>query len=245
MNYLYFGALGGSFEQAKSLIEKECGVSVEKSSDIHLFFSEGKTSFGVDLAEQIEEILRDTPVGDKHYILISDFARCTEDCQNMLLKALEDGKDVDFYLLSSSENILATVKSRCKCIKLLRSFEEFSSLYDGEYPLEAYFITDGDLTEPETEVIDIFLGVKKALETGGQDLFSVLHLTKEKDKNAFSARYPGYMKNLIRYISRLLSDRHDNAEALVLSISELKKVEKQGYTKDDFFAYIANLAFSV
>ena len=52
MNYLYFGALGGSFEQAKSRMEKECGVSIEKSSDIHLFLNEGKT-FGVDLAERV------------------------------------------------------------------------------------------------------------------------------------------------------------------------------------------------
>ena len=244
MNYLYFGALGGSFEQAKSQIEKECGVSIDKSADIRIFLNDGK-SFGVDLADQIEDILRDTPVGEKHYILISDFAKCTEDCQNMLLKALEDGKDVDFYLLSSSENVLATVKSRCKCIKMLRSFEEFCTLYGGNNPLESYFITDGDLTEPDADLVDIFLGVKKALDNEGQNLFNVLHLVKEKDKDAFSTRYAPYMKGLIRYIGRLLSESHNNAEALVLSLDELKKVEKQGYSKDDFFCYIARLAFAL
>ncbi len=244
MNYLYFGALGGSFEQAKSRMEKECGVSIEKSADIHLFLNEGKT-FGVDLAERVGDILCDTPAGEKHYILISDFAKCTEDCQNMLLKALEDGKDVDFYLLSSSENILPTVKSRCKCIKMLRSFEEFCSLYTGNTPLESYFITDGDLTEPEPDLVNIFQGVKKALNNGGQDLFPVLHLVKEKDKDAFPTRYAPYMKGLIRYIGRLLSESHNNAEALVLTLDELKKVEKQGYSKDDFFCYIAKLAFTL
>ena len=242
MNYLYFGALRGSLDEATSKIEKECGRKVEQSPDIHLFLSD-EQSFGVDLAKEVEEILKNTPFFEKHYIILSDFAKATADCQDMLLKSLEDEENADFYLLCSSENVLPTVKSRCKCINPVRSYEEYLRLYKGKYPLEAYFITGGECLDPEEDLVDIFLGVKEALSSNGQKLFSVLHLVKEKDKEAFSTRFPAYILSLIRYITRLLSEDGKDASALMLSLDELTKAKKAGYSKDNFFCFIANLAF--
>lgn len=246
MNYLYFGALNGSYEEIKSQIEKEVNMPMEDSPDVHIFSSEGNATFGVEVAGRIEEVINDYPIGEKHYVIISDFSRLTVDAQNMLLKPLEDGRLVDFYLASSSENVLATIKSRCKCIRLHRSFEEFAKLYHGENAREVYYITDGDLDDPDSELIGIFLDVKRAFEEGQQEnLFSILRLIKEKDKEAFPVKYPTYEKGLIRYICYLIEEGHKDIRGLLLSLDELKKVEKTSYTKEDFFTYVANLVFLV
>lgn len=250
MNLLLYGPPVGALEEIRTILEKKCGTKSESFPDVHLFeTSKDKKTFGVELAEEIDEILKELPYGDTHYIVISDFSKANVDCQNMLLKQLEDNPRAEFYLASSTENILATIKSRCTCRSIKRTYEEFAKDYSGAYPLESYYIQDGALGEPEEKVIKIFLSVKEALTEGrSMELFSILHLIKEKDKEAFSTVYPFYEKGLIAYIAHILKEQgidRRNLHGFILSIDELKEADRAQYSKDDFFDYIANLVHAL
>ena len=250
MNLLLYGPPVGALEEIRTIIEKKCGAKSENYPDVHFFqTSREKKAFGVELAEEIDEILKELPFGDTHYIVISDFSKATIDCQNMLLKSLEDHPAAEFYLASTTENVLATIKSRCTCRSIKRTYEEFLKDYTGKYPLETYFIQNGDSEEVEEKVIKIFLAVKEAiLQEESIELFSVLHLVKEKDKEAFSMLYPFYEKGLIAYIAEVLLQKgidKENLHGFLLSVDEIKEANKGNYTKDDFFDYIVNLVHAL
>ena len=78
MNLLLYGPPVGALEEIRTIIEKKCGTKSENYPDVHFFqTSREKKAFGVELAEEIDEILKELPFGDTHYIVISDFSKAT------------------------------------------------------------------------------------------------------------------------------------------------------------------------
>lgn len=242
MNTLMFGPPEACKNKIMEAVFKEC-ASV--SSDVHFFMDEGST-LGVDVAGAIEDVIKDYPVGAKHYVIVSDLKKSTVDFQNMLLKSLEDARFVDFYLISSTEEVLDTVRSRCKCKRIGMGLSEYLLKYKGNHPVESYFLTDGDLDGvAEREDIELFLSVKEALLFDPKQIYSLLHLVREKDKEYFYGTHTEQVSGLVCYIhfvitEALLSDK-GYRDAFGLTVTEIRRCKSGIYTKDAFYVFLANL----
>lgn len=88
--------------------------------DVHLVESDKKT-ISVDL---IRELLEEVPIspyeGKKKIYIIRNFGTATPQAQNALLKTLEEPPENVIFLLlcSQAEQLLITIRSRCREIKL-------------------------------------------------------------------------------------------------------------------------------
>lgn len=252
MNYLVYGtpkcAIGAIEEM---LVDRFHSLS---NPDIHrITRDEKRKSMGVEVADEILAIANDKPYFDKHIIVIEEFNLLTPEAQTKLLKLMEDSECVDIYASVTSDEVLNTIKSRCKVMRAECGYNTFLSLCEKEHALEYYFLTSGDLNEVNSvddDLLKIFLSIKDALFDEPKKILNVLNLVTEKDKNAFSSLYSDYESSLIKYIGRLLTDRLERElieEAPVnynlldsIKLCSIQRVDS-GYTKNNFFSFVVNL----
>ncbi len=86
--------------------------------------------------------------GDKKVLIIHDFDSASIDAQNAMLKILEEPPlDTQIFLLAQTDNLLPTVLSRCKVVKLEETkqkideniFLEFQNLIQANISEKFYF----------------------------------------------------------------------------------------------------------
>lgn len=88
--------------------------------DLHIISSDGK-SVKDSMISDLQEELKKKPFGDRHFVIIEDSDTMTQRAQNRLLKTLEEPPmgTIIFLLSENSENLLATVRSRCIIYRLI------------------------------------------------------------------------------------------------------------------------------
>jgi len=111
----------GKSSLAKILASNILGIEEEKESVDIINYKSKKASFGVDdVRGIIEEVNKKPYEGDKKVIIIHKGNKLTIQCQNILLKTIEEPPKGVFIILlcESLEFILDTIKSRCEVHKL-------------------------------------------------------------------------------------------------------------------------------
>ena len=95
---------------------------IEKGEPLTAEIQKGRTTIPVeDIREMIRLCSRYAYGGGNRTVIIQDAENMTTQAQNCLLKILEEPPENTYFLLTSShpEQILTTVKSRCRLIKLV------------------------------------------------------------------------------------------------------------------------------
>lgn len=223
-------------------------------------------SMGVDVAEAIIRKTAYLPViSDKIVILISEIDRMTEQAQNKLLKTIEECRHVVVIATAYSNNVLATIRSRCRIIEYRPLTEdEFHDACEQMHIEDVdtlYYVTNGcpGLIDENSNVLQLFKAVAAAIAGYHLvSLLSILHMAEEKDPESFFTRYPEYIRNLLAMMyscfTRILQRETDsNAVARgpinkfkierILGILEknLAVCTSSTYTKDNFFLCIAGI----
>jgi len=109
--YLFTGERGTGKTTTARILVKELGCS-----DIDLEEMNGSDNRGIDDARHAIMLAHTSPIGGKCRVIIYDEChRCTRECQDALLKVLEDTPKTTYFILCSTnpEKILKTVRSRC------------------------------------------------------------------------------------------------------------------------------------
>ncbi|MCX8029217.1 MAG: hypothetical protein N2712_04390 [Brevinematales bacterium] len=80
------------------------------------------SSIGIDVAREIVDFVSRTSLSGYKFIVISEFDNATIDCQNAMLKILEEPPKGTFFVLTTShyEKILPTIKSRTFTVSFLK-----------------------------------------------------------------------------------------------------------------------------
>lgn len=239
MSYLIYSNAFNSYKAAVGYIKDFLGENYSSHPDYYEVFSDTKT-MGVEYSERINSICASAPsLSDKRYIIIRDFQKFTVDAQNMLLKIMEDSEDTEIFgLVTGQGNILDTIKSRCKEIRLANTLKEFE--YDGPNKVERYFITSGDNTiDVDEKVLDVFVKVRKEIKVNPNNLYKLL--------DTLDILLP-FTNGFLNYLLYLLNNSYTcktDIKAINVVSKELQKSGNISYSKDDLFAFFVNLIFAL
>ena len=192
---------------------------------------------------------------EKVVFLIRSLDKSSSGVPHKILKELEENSNACFIITSGS-NILDTIKSRCiviECKKEISYTDDTNALA---------------LKELDEKTLKIFDLVREAISTGElKEIFDILHLVKEKDKESFfetNREDIGALFNVMGniFIDILLYETCDNVggsisrpqvsynadllkNAIEMVNREKARVNRVGYTKDDFFFFFANLTYVI
>lgn len=242
---------------------------------LELGIPEDKKIIGVDAAEQI--VLKSTLLplmSRKNVVVIDDMDAMTEIAQNKLLKTLEDEQSniLVIGVCHNENNILSTIKSRMQVIRFDNLTEEefkkwAKSSGNDKYADFLYAATGGSPGKSMNIIQDmsIYKQVLDSICTEPKELFKILHLVKEKDKENYYTIHKSNIKELYRFMQTVylqLLKRLVNVECsssllpenirksydmdfLIKSIDLLRQhqlsCDKNTYTTDNFFRLIFSL----
>ena len=215
---------------------------------------ENKKSIGVDEIQPVLSLGAYPPVYGKYaVVLIDGMEKLTLSAQNKLLVLLESNPYV-FIIGVCNGTVLETVKSRMRIVPYRScTKEEFFAIcgLPAEESELLFYATTGspDVIAGLKKEKDMFLAIKRACSKDAerQDLYRILHLLKEKDKQTVTedARLMLYVFRVLQFIfkerARFSQQNNDlNAAVRYLDIiSRLIQDEKQltqsNYSKNDFF----------
>lgn len=118
---IYSNTKENRFQKIKSLINNE-NFSFENNPDLKIIEKQkNKKSIGIEEVRNIGNFLKIKPISHNIKVLIiSEANYLTTEAQNSLLKILEEPPTYAFIFLESetTENLLATILSRCQKYKL-------------------------------------------------------------------------------------------------------------------------------
>ena len=102
----------------------ECGicrrVTEDKHPDVHIFSSSKKSIAADDIRTLCEHAQETSYEGGRRVFIINDAHKMTQAAQNCLLKTLEEPEGSAVFILISAypEQLLSTVRSRCRIIRI-------------------------------------------------------------------------------------------------------------------------------
>ena len=225
---------------------------------MYIGLAEDAKTLGVEDAERIIERSLILPSkASRQIILIDAFDTMTVPAQNKLLKLLEEPGTVLVIAVAYEDNVLATVKSRMQVVRYeplsYTMFEAYCDEHGIGNPLVMYYITGGmpegiGAADSEKDLVKVFCGVYEAAlkgMSGIPEIFSLLHIVKEKDKQSFFETHRGFAgKMLSLVVSTILKADGINQETAAMMAaynSEMPKVSSVSYTKDDFFGFFVRI----
>jgi len=145
--FLFHGERGTGKTTCARILVKELGCA-----DIDCIELNGADNRGIDDARSVISIANTSPMGGKCRVIIWDEAhKMTNECQNALLKVLEDTSESTYFILCSTEpdKLLKTVRSRCTQYKFELLNEE-----------DMIILIGNTLKELEKDIDDtIFFGI--------------------------------------------------------------------------------------
>ena len=213
---------------------------------------EGKKTIGVDTAQEILVFASMSPsVAKVRVVIINEMNKMTIEAQNKLLKLIEESR-VMVIGVSYEDNLLPTIKSRCRVIRYEpTTFAEYAasdaSLAD---PVVYYYASGGVLgAETDKKLLETYQRVKEAVEKRDKNaLFLSLGLVSEKDRNLFFSSYRKQIGGTLSLIGHcltnmmLVSPEDELISRSLKLISEHKeRCDRLQYSKDDFFLCIAGI----
>lgn len=200
----------------------------------YIVLGDGKKTLTTDMVgEAVKRLSLKPSRAQKHVFLIDGMNLMTVAAQNKLLKLIEEWDAV--FILISYGVVLPTVSSRCMEIPYRPySLDYYKANGLGE---EQYYATGGcPALVCETEVLEIFqksAEIIRSLPERKRELFSLLGLVKEKDKQSFYEKYREYVSKLFCYWGDITcGSGYSTAKQLSLAINN---VDGGGYTAADFF----------
>ncbi len=235
------------------------GTSAERLNfhpDYLFIDSAGEKSIGVETASTISSKAALMPCkADKIVVVVDEADKMTEQCQNKLLKLIEESTNVIVILVAYSDTILPTIKSRVRIIPYgpmkRTEFYEFCNLNRVDDAELFYSITGGcpGLISEYPDALGYFKSVHKDLSSGRYpDMLNSLHLVKEKDPANFFLVYPDLIANLFSLIEEWICE--NTAKELSPYCSRvifdvMSGYNKAIYTKDNFFYDIIKIIESL
>lgn len=247
MNRIFQGAgvtmLSDALEMAKQTLQTD-------NPDTHpdfLFVSpgEGKGSICIeDIAPVVEKALNPPSIARKGFVLIDHAETMNADAQNRLLKSLEESDYIDVCFVAYDDTLLPTIKSRC-CLSEYRALT--LNAYAGRFSgiaaddlLLLYYAGEGSetLTEELLAYLPVYRSIYQTVASGRKltELLPILHLVKEKDKEAASGKTFWYSVLCVLercYLIRAMES--GDTRALHLVMENKRSVTRQWYTAGNFF----------
>ncbi len=219
MGILFMGRPGQDLlTRAREVAAQNLSISpseLERSSDFFFVgLDESEKTIGVEKADEIIRMSSLSAIGTGCKVfLIDSMDKMTVAAQNRLLKTLEESSSL-IIGTCYEDNLLPTVKSR---MQLIRVSEKVA------------------LPEDVSVLLD---RIREVLAEGcPEKLFVILNLVKEKDSRSFFSCHRDNVKDVIATVASSLM----KPEIMRLSSEHLEKCMSVGYTKDDFFMYVANV----
>ena len=267
---ILFGIKGLSLRQLAEESAKEI-LKVDTlaiSPDYHYIEPDEKEKIGVEAAEEIVHIASYKPAGEHHVILVDSMEKMTVQCQNRLLKTIEDDEKVVLIGIVYGNGILDTIKSRVLCLEFKPlSKDEFFKLYRGKEKIMAYALSMGCPEGVNDDMAEFYKPVIDAISLGEEkELIKILSLYKEKDEHAFFSSKKNevlcllnllewcYM-DILRYLvlnevgdicqPQAVKNKSEIEARIELIEQEKSRVGSSSYTKDDFFLFICRLIETV
>jgi len=118
---LIYGEVQSIFLEVFELVEKDSEIN-----DISVVEASGKK--GIITIESIRNMISETsktPIGDRRYAIIKEAEKLNHASSNALLKTLEEpNKKLTIILLSKSDQLLPTIKSRCAIYDLRNEYKK-------------------------------------------------------------------------------------------------------------------------
>ncbi len=244
---IYYGAsdLTEPLAYAAAHLQTEAG-----SLDADTRFFRYREKVGIDDIRQLLALLG--LASDGFAVLFEQAETLNVNCQNALLKALEDRDDV-LFIFVSKQRLLATVESRsvlvwCQPMSIGDFRKENPGLSDGWY-----YLTGGSpsllekaredeaigeiVYEAENDIRGFISDKKKLLSAFGQ--------MKEKDPSNFFDRYKDFVPGLYDMFCQLLLADIDG-EGVIEALDEIERHKElmrksNSYGKNDFFDLLLSL----
>lgn len=258
-NLLLIGQKGMTMkEDAMTYAEKCLGISpVEKHPDfLFITLPEKKKSIGVDDIYPLIEKGHDKPlIAEFSIAIINHFDKLTEQAQNKLLLLIEGNKFIQIIGISYGEGkILPTIMSRMyKLPYKPLTKEQFLATcgLDKADGTLMYYATGGvpGLLEECLSEKQMFSDLAAACRANRVKIFNILHLSKEKDKDAITNR-PGLIPAVMRVMLYAFEEDmkehwHDNVcyanRCSLIATAYNELMQKKGnysFSKEDFFHLI-------
>ena len=252
-----------TYEYALYAASLKLNCSVEELTSHPDFVSieaeKGKALKVEDIALVAERAYVKAKKADKVVFLIRSLDNSSSGVPHKILKELEENSNVCFIITSGS-GVLDTIKSRCIVVECRGEVQ-----YTDDTQALALMGQKGEVNE---KLARTFSAVRECISNGElKELFDILHLVKEKDKESFFEINKADTEKLLNLISNLFIDIllyetcenvggsiaepqvSFNADLLKNAIEMINKekarVNRVGYTKDDFFFFFANLIYKL
>lgn len=244
---IFYGSDAGTEGRARAEAQGHLG-SDDIESDI--CFIRYRDRAGMD---DIRDMLERIGMQSDGYVVWFDRAgELSANCQNAMLKALEDREDVLFLFFSESR-LLATVESRCEIRRARRlSLDDFRRLYAGVSEGFYHFSMGSEECLAEIQgdseisgiVSRIYPDVPGFLDRP-REVLGLFGMLKEKGSSFFDT-HREYVPNLYSFLESLILIRHmDDARALrVLDVIEEHKEllrRSSSYGRNDFFDFLVGI----
>ena len=205
---------GSSLEMAEGVAAK---ILDTESLSIHpdfMLLGADNAPLGVEEAAAITSRAKLMPAVASHIVIVVDgMERMTPQAQNKLLKVLEESTTTVLIGVAYEDKILDTIKSRCIVLRPQSAGEEVPA-----------------------DVAEVFTAMDAVSKP--EELFSVLHLVREKDAKAFPAAHKEYMPELFEHLARLYGD---DLEIRSICIKNRANCTSIAYTKDSFFRAVMDV----
>lgn len=184
-------------EVAKKILD--ASTLVNHPDYLYIEIPADKKTIGVELIQAILNLSSLTPsIANRNVVVIDGFDSVTKVAQNKLLKTLEDSQgNIVIIGVAHSDNILPTIKSRMKCIRFREiKFDEFKKMDDSYIDYVAARGCCGyiERIKPHKK---LFEDIARSIYSGRtRELFPLLHVLKEKDKDNFYSSNITVVQNL-------------------------------------------------
>lgn len=212
---------------------------------------------GETSVDEIRELIKWAElVGDKQ-ILFNNADLLSAECQNALLKTLEENDHTDFYFVAGSKKLLPTVGSRCVLVLKPADKAEFDEWLKKSYPYaqvvangycvadELYFFTGGNLDLADeimvgSDISGVFrdlAGSFNELLTNPKEMLKTFGVLAEKSQNSFFANHRELVPNVISYMSGRLN-APGTEDLLKVAEKHYALCTKANYGASDFFEFL-------
>lgn len=196
--------------------------------------------------DDIRQLLQRFSLKSEGFCIVFDKAgELNANCQNALLKALEDRDDILFIFICKGSRMLATVESRSTVEYVgAMSFEEFREAYP-ELPQALYYLTGGAVNEAtagDPKLLEISARAGEnilSFVNNKKELLSMMGQLKEKDGDNFFVTHRDYVAGLYDMISQLLIERIEE-DGVIEKLDEIERHKEllrrsNSYGVNDFF----------
>lgn len=204
--------------------------------------------------DDIRQLLNRINLKSDGYAVMFDQADLlSANCQNAMLKALEDRDDVLFIFMAGDVRLLGTVESRSVILNSKGlTLAQYAREYRGK-PNSFYYLASGNRELLEEVLSDG--SICELVETAGRDVLSFLSdkhrllcalgQMKEKDASNFFEKHKELVPGLYGMLEHLLLE-HIEKEGVVEMLDTLEKHKRlfrksNSYGKNDFLDCLINL----